>query len=131
MKFLSIFIVLQFLMACTSPEAIHNRSNAGPTSAMARNQPAFAEFTQVKVKSKPQFPEYPSEARASGVEGIVVVEITVDVDGTPIKAQAIKGPMELRFASERYCMAWVFEPATLNGKPQIATFKINCPWHLK
>ncbi len=89
------------------------------------------DFSQIKIKYQPPAPPYPEEAKAAKITGTIVIELTIGTDGVPISAHAIEGPNELREVTEKYCLAWRFEPATLDGIPHIARFKMFCPWRLK
>jgi protein TonB len=89
------------------------------------------DFSQIKIKYQPPAPPYPPLAKIAKIQGTVVVEITIGIDGIPIKAQAVDGPPQLRPAAETYAMQWKFEPAMLNGVPQTAKFKLTMPFRLK
>lgn len=69
-----------------------------------------------KAVAKPQ-PPYPQIARAAGVEGAVVVEVTVDETGRVISARAISGHPLLRDAAVTAARGWRFEPTVLSGSP--------------
>jgi TonB family protein len=58
-------------------------------------------------------PSYPSGAKAAGVGGTVIVEVTVDETGKVISARAISGPVELRDASIEAARKWEFQPTML------------------
>ena len=62
-------------------------------------------------------PDYPQFAKAAGIEGDVVVEVTVSERGDVITARTLKGPAALREAAERAAHAWKFTPTTLGGTP--------------
>jgi outer membrane biosynthesis protein TonB len=61
----------------------------------------------------------------------VVVEIIVGLDGVPTSAVAKSGPPQLRPSAEAYAMQWRFEPALMNGQPQLARFILTMPFSLK
>lgn len=69
-----------------------------------------------KAVSKPA-PLYPSEARAEGVRGTVVVKVLVDEGGGVESAQAESGPFKLREAAEEAARQARFAPTQLSGKP--------------
>jgi len=89
------------------------------------------DFSQIKIKVQPPAPPYPPLAKIAKIQGTVVVEITIGIDGVPIKAVALEGPPQLRPAAEAYAMNWKFEPAMLNGVPQTAKFKLTMPFRLR
>lgn len=62
-------------------------------------------------------PEYPSDARAKGVRGAVVIELTVDEDGNVIETRPVSGPQELLGAAEEAAKQWKFTPTRLSGVP--------------
>lgn len=55
-------------------------------------------------------PKYPTLARASNIEGTVVVEVTVDEGGKVTAARAIAGPVQLRSEAEHAAAEWRFTP---------------------
>jgi len=60
-----------------------------------------------------------------------VVQITIGVDGLPISAKALEGPVQLRPGAEAYAMQWKFEPCMMGGVPQQARFILNMPFKLR
>jgi protein TonB len=72
-------------------------------------------------------PKYPPEAKRSRVEGAVILEATVTVDGTVDKVKVISGPPMLIESAVEAVSHWKYEPTYLNGQavPVILTAKIN------
>lgn len=70
-------------------------------------------------------PEYPVQARNAGVEGTVVVRVTINEEGKVVRACAMNGHPFLWLASERAAYASEFVPTKLNGKPVKVTGEIN------
>ena len=62
-------------------------------------------------------PTYPRYAAAQRIGGSVVVEVTVDEDGSVISARALSGPDELRGAAVSAARGWKFLPMRLSGVP--------------
>jgi len=62
-------------------------------------------------------PTYPSEALAHRIAGRVVVEVTLDVNGSVIAARALSGPDELRGSAVSAAREWKFHPTVLSGMP--------------
>jgi protein TonB len=63
-------------------------------------------------------PPYPREAMARRIEGTVVLEVLVDVDGTPldVRVQTSSGNRALDDAARKHILKkWKFKPATQNG----------------
>ena len=70
----------------------------------------------VKISAPP--PDYTTEARKKLIRGVVILEAIVDQAGCVAKAHVLKGlPGGLDSAAVRALRKWVFEPATLEGKP--------------
>lgn len=62
-------------------------------------------------------PEYPAEARAAGIEGIVLVKYVVTESGSVADVKVFKGPPELANVCVAAVRSWRFTPALLEGKP--------------
>ncbi len=104
----------------------------GGTGSGAGSGPKIVDvsFTQLKVKFRPPEPPYPRMAKEARIQGTVVVELVIDTKGVPVSAQAIRGPMPLRQASEAHALQWRFEPAMENGAPVSGRFTINVAFKL-
>jgi protein TonB len=62
-------------------------------------------------------PTYPAPARASRIEGDVVIRATIDATGKVTNMQVVSGPKALQQAALDALRKWKYEPATLNGQP--------------
>jgi len=62
-------------------------------------------------------PVYPEMARAAGIEGAVVVEVTVGESGQVISARAVSGHPLLRDAAVEAARGWAIQPFEINGAP--------------
>lgn len=93
--------------------------------------PTLLEFSQIRVKRQPPAPPYPMAAKARRIQGTVVVQLNVGVDGLPTRAVAVEGPSELLMTALGYALNWEFEPARLNGVPQAARFRLSMPFRLR
>jgi protein TonB len=60
---------------------------------------------------------YPEEAKAAGVSGVVIIEITVATDGTVADARVLRSIPMLDQAALDAVRQWAYEPALLNGEP--------------
>ncbi len=86
------------------------------------------------VSEKPEIihketPKYPDLARKAGIEGTVVVTVTIDTDGTVEKAEVFKSlPMldESALDAARKC---TFKPAKQRDK--VVKVKMNIPFRFK
>lgn len=88
------------LVACPKPLVIRKSGGVLQQSAIKRVTPA-----------------YPSAAKAAGVSGTVVVEITTDELGKVIAVKTVSGPAELRAVCEEAAKGWEFEPTSLSKVP--------------
>lgn len=70
-------------------------------------------------------PVYPQAARIAGVEGTVVVEVTIDEQGHVIAAHALSGPPMLQNAAVQAARRWVFARTLLSGVPVQVTGTIT------
>lgn len=62
-------------------------------------------------------PTYPAIAKAVGVGGAVVVEVTIDERGNVISARALSGHALLRDGCLAAARVWRWQPTLLNGVP--------------
>jgi len=62
-------------------------------------------------------PVYPELARRAGVEGKVVIECVIDVDGRVTDLTLVSGHPLLADAALNAVRRWVYSPTTLNGQP--------------
>lgn len=60
---------------------------------------------------------YPAEAKAAGIEGVVIVKFVVTEAGEVTQVKAVKGPEELRPSCEEYVKGMKFSPAIRDGAP--------------
>jgi len=62
-------------------------------------------------------PGYPEAARQAGVQGTVVLDIVVGVDGAVTQVKFVSGPEALSQAAMDAVRWWRFEPYLVNGQP--------------
>ncbi|WP_243302702.1 TonB family protein [Geothrix oryzisoli] len=89
------------------------------------------DFSQIRVKRQPPAPRYPAAAKEARVQGTVVLDLIINPQGEPIRAEAREGPVPLLPTAISYALAWQFEPAKLNGVPQYARFRLTMPFRLR
>jgi TonB family protein len=70
-------------------------------------------------------PVYPEEARAAGVEGIVILEAVIDVNGRIEAARVVKSIPALDKAAIDAVRQWEYEPVIVEGKPRRCTFTVT------
>ena len=79
----------------------------------------------VRVGSKIQTPKkvvdvppvYPETARAAGITGLVLLEVTVGADGSVTNAKVLRSIPQLDAAALDAVRQWRYEPTLLNGAP--------------
>jgi protein TonB len=77
------------------------------------------------VKSVP--PVYPPAAEEARVEGLVILECTIGVDGRVTEAQVLRSIPVLDEAALEAVRQWVYEPTVLDGMtvPVIMTVSVK------
>jgi protein TonB len=60
---------------------------------------------------------YPEDARAAGIEGVIVLKIVIGEDGSVIEARVLRSIPELDQAAIDAVSQWQFESTLLNGEP--------------
>jgi protein TonB len=72
-------------------------------------------------------PVYPAVARAAGVQGVVVVEATIDRNGKVQNAKVLRSIPLLDQAALDAVKQWEFIPEVLNGErvPVIIALSVN------
>jgi protein TonB len=62
-------------------------------------------------------PQYPQEAFVKKVEGVVELEILIDINGRVVSARVLRSIPQLDAAAVATVKQWVFSPAIKNGRP--------------
>ena len=94
-----------------------------PSSGSTRATDAAAKRVRVGGAVKPPQrvhnvdPEYPQEAQIARIEGVVVLDIVVGVDGSVIQIDVVKSIPELDQAAIDAVRQWRYETTLLNGEP--------------
>ena len=72
-------------------------------------------------------PAYPDSTRASGIEGVVLLQAIIGVDGSIANPRVISGHPDLGKAAVEAVKQWRYTPTMLNGMPieAITTITIN------
>jgi TonB family protein len=82
----------------------------------------------VPMKIKDVKPVYPAEAQASGAQGVVIIEATIDPEGKVANARVMRGvTAALDAAALDAVKQWEFTPTMVDGKavPTIFTTTVN------
>jgi TonB family protein len=72
-------------------------------------------------------PVYPADAMAANVQGVVILEATIDATGNVRNARVLRGQPLLDAAAVEAVNQWQYEPTLLNGVavPMIMTVTVN------
>jgi protein TonB len=70
-------------------------------------------------------PVYPLGAKQAGVEGDVVVNTTIDKNGSVVGMKIVSGPVLLRQAALDALGRWKYEPSRLNGQPVAVQMQVT------
>jgi TonB family protein len=76
-------------------------------------------------------PEYPSVARTARVEGVVVIEGTINVSGKVESIRVVEGHPMLVDEAVKAVKKWKYRPAMLNGEPTPCPVTITVRFNLK
>ncbi len=82
-----------------------------------------------KILHKVQ-PTYPAEAKATGVQGEVVLHVVVDKNGQPEDVRVMSGDPLLTQAAADAVRQWRWEPTVVKGKPVTVSTKITVNFRL-
>lgn len=79
------------------------------------------------VKTRDVKPVYPADAQAARVQGVVILEVTIDTTGNVSSGRVLRGQPMLDQAALDAVNQWQFQPTTLNGVyvPVIMTVTVN------
>jgi TonB family protein len=94
---------------------------AGPRASWAAGVSRVDELAQYQIKTPTKVwdvrPVYPPEAKAGGVQGVVVIDARIDVDGCVRNAEVVRSVPELDQATLDAVTQLEISPTVLNGKP--------------
>jgi len=68
---------------------------------------------------------YPEAAKKAGIEGTVVLSVSLDEKGQVIRARVIKSIPELDEAALEAVRQWKYEPMTVDGNPRPIVFTVE------
>ncbi len=89
------------------------------------------DFRQMRILQQVE-PVYPALAKAAKIQGQVVLLMAVDPQGIPTGVKALSGPhASLEQEAMRVARLWRFEPASLNGQPVSAQFRLTILFRLR
>ena len=106
------------------PDAPAPREPEGPISVAG-------DVTEPEKLSAPQ-PQYTEIARKARIQGIVVLQATIDKNGDVTDTKVLKPlPMGLAEAAVSAVEQWKFKPATLNGRPVAVYYNLTVTFQLQ
>src|SRR5207247_4200112 len=81
----------------------------------------------IPTKIKDVKPVYPAEAQGSGAQGVVIVEVTIDVAGRISDARVLRSIPALDKAALDAVRQWEYNPTVVDGRPMpvIMTVTVN------
>jgi TonB family protein len=100
-----------------------SRAGSPPVAERSRAGSAAPRRIRVGGEVKPPFrivnvnPVYPEEAKAAGIQGVVILDCVIGEDGTVIETLVLESVPELDQAAIDAVMQWLYEPTLLNGEP--------------
>jgi TonB family protein len=91
---------------------------AGPRPGPAQDEPKVAgKDVPAPKRTKTVSPEYPAEAQAQGIRGIVLLELLIDTEGKVAQVDVVRSIPGLDDAATRAARLWEYEVTRLDGKP--------------
>lgn len=75
-------------------------------------------------------PTYPQAAREAGIEGIVILEATIDTDGSVANVRVLRSIPDLDQAAINAIRQWRYEPTRLNGEPVAVMMTVTVSFSL-
>ena len=73
-------------------------------------------------------PIYPDEARNANVRGVVILEITVGVDGSVTNTRVLRSIPLLDAAALDAARQWQYQPVLMNGTPVPVIMTVTVPF---
>lgn len=120
----SIFITTLFFALCSFTIA---QTSASPSQVPANTASALPDSTKLEVLDHPL--AYPPEAKETGIQGKVVIRISVSETGSITAVEPVSGDPILSKAAVDAVKAWRFKPYIQGGKPISVT--VNLPLNFK
>jgi TonB family protein len=100
---------------------------------------AMAELHPIRIGGAIKSPErihnvmpvYPAEARANGIEGVVIVETIVGIDGSVADARVLRTTPALDQAALDAVRQWRFAQTIVDGEPRAALLTITVSFRIQ
>ena len=110
-------------VALRSPSATLTVGRSQPTAAPSRMGGTAA--TPRKIRDV--VPVYPPRARAAGVRGVVLLEVTIATDGSVTNPRVLRSVPLLDQAAIDAVRQWQYEPVVVNGAPIPVVMTVSVP----
>jgi TonB family protein len=106
--------------------------SAAPLAVLAQDVPKSA-GTDVPApkRAKTVLPEYPPEAQAQGIRGIVILEVVIDTEGHVASAEVVRSIAALDEAALAAVRQWQYEVTKVEGKPVSVRLTVPITFALK
>jgi general secretion pathway protein A len=101
---------------------------AKPFTVGAPTRPAY-QISQAKLLRMVK-PDYPATAKTMRVEGEVLLMVTVGNDGKVKRLRVEQGDSRLATAATEAVSQWIYEPATLDGRPVATQLSVSVKFSL-
>ena len=111
-------------------QAIETAAAATPATGGSPMRVGQLGIREPRIVSKVP-PVYPVEAQAARVEGIVIIEAVIDVNGTVREARVLRSQPLLDAAAVNAVRQWQFTPTLLNGVPVEVIMTVTVNFTLK
>jgi TonB family protein len=103
---------------------------AAPFLAQERREPIRVVGNVLESKLVHQVdPVYPDAAKTARISGVVMLQVTVGVEGNVLEAKVLRGHPLLTQAALEAVRQWRYSPTVLNGEPVPVTATVSVRFH--
>jgi TonB family protein len=104
----------------------HDQPESHGPHAFAEDQAAdISRRGPIPPPARADVPQYPSEAAAAGIKGVVVAEVVIDTSGNVTDAKVAQSIPLLDEATLQAVRNWHFAPTLVNGQPVPVRMNVN------
>jgi len=102
-----------------------DQKDAADNQALSKSIPISvpAKEMQAQVISKVP-PVYPPEAKKARIQGKIILEAVIGMDGHVLNTKLVSGPGALQASAQDAVRQWVYKPYLVNGNPVEVKTKI-------
>ena len=100
-----------------APAAVLSRGAGNSTRGATSQRLKVSELIRPPIRVVNVNPVYPEDAKAAGIQGIVLLEIVIGTEGTVIETTVTQSIPELDQAAIDAVRQWQYQPTLLNGQP--------------